>query len=96
MSALPTTTPQRTIPIKAFVVYLADGRIFQVLTDGGEGFFREQVIKGSERSIATYECFVVNGRKKLLTLFGGEKMTVEDPDPDDIPEDEDDEEDEED
>ena len=69
MPALPTTTPQRTVPIKSFVVYLQDGRVIQVLTDGGQGFFREQIFKGSEKTFSTWECFVANGRLKLLTLF---------------------------
>ena len=94
MPALPTTTPQRTIPIKSFVAYLADGRIIQILTDGGEGFFREQHFRGSERSFYTHECFVTNGRTKLLTLFGGGEKMTDDPieeSEDDDDEDEDDE-----
>jgi hypothetical protein len=79
MPALPTTTPQRTLPIKSFVVYLQDGRTIQVVTDAGEGFFRQQTIVGKEKTIKTYECFIVNGRWKLLTVFGngGETMSDE-------------------
>jgi hypothetical protein len=67
------------------VVYLQDGRVIQVLTDGGEGFFRQQTISGNNKTISTHECFVANGRWKLLTLFpkGGE-MTSE---PIEVPED---------
>jgi hypothetical protein len=89
MPALPTTTPQRTIPIKSFVVYLQDGRVIQVLTDGGEGFFRQQTISGNNKTISTHECFVANGRWKLLTLFKGGEMTAEPIEPD-VPEEEDD------
>ena len=96
MPALPTTTPQRTIPIKSFIAYLADGRIIQILTDGGEGFFREQHFKGEARSFVTHECFVTNGRQKLLTLFGGEKnMSNEEPEENDDPIEESEEDDEE-
>ena len=77
MPALPTTTPQRTLSLKSFVAYLQDGRVIQVLTDGGEGFFREQVYKGSEKSFVTFECFVTNGRMKILTIFGGGEMSDE-------------------
>jgi hypothetical protein len=91
MPALPTTTPQRTLPIKSFVVYLQDGRTIQVVTDAGEGFFRQQTIVGKEKTIKTYECFIVNGRWKLLTVFGGEMST----EPDETPEDEEPDEDEE-
>lgn len=87
MPALPTTTPQRTLALKSFVAYLSDGRIIQVLTDGGEGFFREQVFKGTERSFVTFECFVTNGRMKLLTVFGGGEMSTEEPEPE-VPEEE--------
>jgi hypothetical protein len=79
MAALPTTTPQRTLPIKSFVVYLANGSVIQVLTDGGEGFFRQQTISGSEKTISTHECFVANGRWKVLTLFKGGEMNTEEP-----------------
>jgi len=71
MPALPTTTPQRTLPIKSFVVYLQNGDSYQVLTDSGEGFFRQQTIVGREKTIHTFECFIVNGRYKKLNVFGG-------------------------
>ena len=80
MASLPTTTPQRTVPIKSFVVYLIDGRVIQVSTDGGEGFFRQQTISGKEKSISTNECFIANGRWRLLHQFGkGGEMSTEEP-----------------
>ena len=82
MPVLPTTTPQRTVPISSFIVYLMDGRVIQVMVNGGEGFFRQQTISGSEKSIATHECFIVNGRWKILPRFGGEKMSTEEAEPD--------------
>lgn len=78
MPLLPTTTPQRTVPIKSFVAYLADGRIVQVLIDGGEGFFREEIFQGSEKSFSTHQCFVANGRLKLLSLFERKGVTLSD------------------
>ena len=93
MPALQTTTPQRTVSIKSFVAYLTDGRIIQVVVDGGEGFFRQQTIKGKERTISTHECFVANGRWKLLNFFKGGEMSTEENDvpEDDEPEEDDDE-----
>lgn len=94
MPALPTTTPQRTVPIKSFVAYLADGRIIQILVDGGDGFYREQHFRGSEKSFVTHECFITNGRSKLLNLFnrGGEKVSTEEPEEETPEEDEESEE----
>lgn len=83
MPNLPTTTPQRTLPIKSFVVYLATGQIIQVSVDGGEGFFRQQTIVGREKSVSTNECFIANGRWRVLPQFGqkigGEMSTQSDP-----------------
>ena len=79
--------------IKSFVVYLDDGRVIQVSRDDGEGYFREEHFKGSERSFSTYQCFVANGRVHLLHQFGGEMTNVPDTEPTDPPDD--DEEDEE-
>lgn len=80
MSLLPRTTPQKTVPIKSFVVYLADGRIIQISIDGGEGYFREEHFVGSEKSFSTHQAFVANGRSRYLPTFGGGDMTTE-PDP---------------
>jgi hypothetical protein len=72
MQTLPTTTPQRTLPIKSFVVYLVDGRTIQVFVGEGDGFFRQQTIRGSEKIISTNECFIANGRWRVLPRFGKE------------------------
>ncbi|MET0787375.1 MAG: hypothetical protein ABWY25_11790 [Paenisporosarcina sp.] len=82
MSPLPRTTPQKTVPIKSFVVYLADGRIIQISIDGGEGYFREEYFAGPERSFSTHQAFVANGRSWFLPTFGnknGGEMTTQEP-----------------
>jgi hypothetical protein len=62
--------------------------------DGGEGFFREEIVAGTKLSFTTHQCFVAKGRAKLLTLFeprGGE-VSVQEPE---VPEEEETDDDEE-
>ena len=74
-------------------MHLADGRTIQVSTDGGEGYFREELFKGTELSFSTHQAFIANGRSRVLPTFGkqnGGEMTTE-PETD-VPDDDDDEE----
>lgn len=91
MPLLPKTTPQRTVPIKSFVVYLVDGRTIQVSTDGGQGFFREEHFAGDSKSFSTHQCFVANGRARILPTFGKE-VKLTNVSETDVPDDDDDEE----
>ena len=82
MPSLPTTTPQKTLPIRSFVAYLSDGRTMQVRVGSGDGFIRQQIIQSGDQTIYTYECFIVNGIVKWsgwrsFPKFGGGEMSTE-------------------
>lgn len=66
---LPTTTPMGTTPIEYCTVKLKDGRFLQIIVNDGEGFFRQEVFKGPEKSFTTQQVFVANGRVKVLPSF---------------------------
>lgn len=55
-------------PIKSFIVRFADGTRRKIEVGDGEGFFREELISGSEKSISTYQCFVAGGSWRELPV----------------------------
>lgn len=50
-----------TLPIKNIIVRLKDGTVKKIEVGDGEGFFREEVIAGPEKSVTTHQCFIAGG-----------------------------------
>ena len=66
MAGLPKVTPMKQQQIKHFVVYFTDGSSARIEVDGGEGFFKEEVMKFPDRSLNTFQAFVAGGKKSEL------------------------------
>lgn len=60
MALLPKNTPKMTKPIKAFTVTFTDDTTRKIVVGEGEGFFREEVFKGSKESFITYEAYIAS------------------------------------
>lgn len=50
-----------TLAIKSVIVRLADGSRRKIVVGSGEGFFREEIIAGPEKSVVTHQCFIAGG-----------------------------------
>lgn len=61
MPAFQRNTPQVTQAIKSCIVRLADGTKRRIIVGEGDGFLREEILVGAEKTVVTYQVFVAGG-----------------------------------
>lgn len=69
MDHLPKKTPQMTQPIEHFIVRLKDGRVFKIVVEEGEGYFKEESFVGQYESFTMYQAFIAKGRIEEISGF---------------------------